>query len=147
MSKKVYWLKRIVIVFLVIFILSECVFFGINFMNKYKIAEKLRINSVTDFFIIGLYDRSYGPGSDHPLGIKFVISSDAYENNELKYKKKAFFNYYICNYTEITYDKNKVKAFREIMVDRLRLEANTIILISLLFVFRKIELKEKAITK
>lgn len=56
MNKKLCWLKRIVIVLLVIFILSECVFFGINFINKYRIAEILRINSVTDFFVVGLYD-------------------------------------------------------------------------------------------
>lgn len=146
MSKKIYWLKRIVIAFLVIFIVSEGVFFGFNFINKYKIAKKLRINNVTDFFIIGLYE-SYGPGSDHPLSIKFVISFDAYEKNELNYRKKTFFNYYMCNYTEIIYDKNEVKIFRKMMSDRFRLEVNTIILISLIIVFRKIQLKEKAITK
>jgi len=149
MDKKLCWLKRIVIVLLVIFILSECVFFGINFINKYKIAEMLRIKSVTDFFVIGLYDPN-GPGSDHALTIKFIISSDAYERNELNYylgKKKIFLNYYKYMYQDITYDRTKIKEFRELRDDRIRLEKNTIVLILLIFAFKKIQLKEKAIKK
>lgn len=91
-----------------------------------------------------------GPGSDHPLTIKFIISTDAYERNELHFrkgKKKIIFNYYMYKYQDITYDKTKIKEFRELIDDRIRLEINTIILILLLIVFRKIQLKEKAIKK
>ena len=138
-------------IIIVIFMVVELILIIFNFINKYKISKKLKIDNMNDFSIQELKE-SLGYGSSRPIFIKFKISFDKYKENNLQYqdvtsddciyegeitnkKQKMSDNYYICYYQTVIYDNKEKQEFRGIKNNRFFLKVNSTISIFLLFVY------------
>lgn len=132
-------------------IIIEITLIAFNYIDKYEISKILKIDNISDFSVRKLKGLS-DYGSSKSVFIKFKISFDKYEKYNLKYedlnsdsaiyegeitnkKKKISDNYYMCYYEKVIYNENEIDKFRKMKNNRFFLEINTIILITIIFVY------------
>ena len=143
--------KHLLKIIIVIFMVVELILIIFNFINKYKISKKLKIDNMNDFSIQELKE-SLGYGSSRPIFIKFKISFDKYKKYNLQYqdvtsddciyegeitnkKQKMSDNYYICYYETVIYGNKEKQEFRVMKNNRFFLKVNSTVLIFLLFIY------------
>ena len=83
----------------------ELVLIIFNFISKYKISKRLKIENLNDFSVQGLKE-SLGYGSSEPIFIKFKISFDKYREYNLQYQDVVSDDYIYEG--EITNKKQKI---------------------------------------
>ena len=150
------YLFKIIVVF---FVIVELVLIIFNFISKYKISKRLKIENLNDFSVQGLKE-SLGYGSSEPIFIKFKISFDKYREYNLQYqdvvsddyiyegeitnkKQKISDDYYMCYYETVIYDDKEKQEFRGMRNNRFFLKVNSLMLIFLLFVYVIRKIKER----
>ncbi len=150
------YLFEIIVVF---FVIVELVLIIFNFISKYKISKRLKIENMNDFSVQGLKE-SLGYGSSEPIFIKFKISFDKYREYNLQYqdvvsddyiyegeitnkKQKISDDYYMCYYETVIYDDKEKQEFRGMRNNRFFLKVNSLMLIFLLFVYVIRKIKER----
>ena len=132
-------MKKIILVF----ILIELILIFFSYSNKKEVADLLKIGNTSQFAIKEMKE-DIGPGSDTPIYIKFKISIDNYEKNNLKYQEettekgilegeitnkrvKISDQYYMCYYETVLYGQ-KINQFRRIKFTRIFIRISTILL-------------------